>query len=163
MKLSLILWLFKSLGFNLQDLRGLPAKTRDGGLILGNPRVSYAKLPREGVSGTLDHTIPSGRTRLDLVAERAASADRWARGVSDTGQGWQAGPSGRGAGGGESEERSDLDRRAEIRSARIKSKSHDLERMSEIQQPVAKHERGGAARSHGEVSPETRGTATVGL
>jgi hypothetical protein len=42
-------------------------------LILGNPRVSYAKLPREGVSGTLDRTILSGRPRLDLAAERAGA------------------------------------------------------------------------------------------
>jgi hypothetical protein len=33
--------------------------------------VSYAKLPREGVSGTLDRTISSGRPRLDLAVERA--------------------------------------------------------------------------------------------
>jgi hypothetical protein len=56
-------------------------------LILRNPRDSYAKLPHEGVSGTLDRTITSGRPRLDLAVERAASADRWARGVSDLGQG----------------------------------------------------------------------------
>jgi hypothetical protein len=91
MKLSLILCLFKSLGFNLQNFRGLRAKTRDDGLIPNKPRVSYAKLPCEGVLGTLDRTIPSGRPRLDLAAERGhgrtASADRWARGVSDPGQG----------------------------------------------------------------------------
>jgi hypothetical protein len=66
-------------------------KTRDGELILGNPRVSYAKLPRERVSGTLDRTILNERPRLDLEAERGrgcmASADRWARGVSVPGQG----------------------------------------------------------------------------
>jgi hypothetical protein len=42
-------------------------------LILVNPRVSYAKLPREGVSGTLDRTILSRRPRLDLVAERTGA------------------------------------------------------------------------------------------
>jgi hypothetical protein len=47
------------------------AKIQDGGLILGNQRVSYAKLPREGVPGTLDCTTPSGRHRLDLAVERA--------------------------------------------------------------------------------------------
>jgi hypothetical protein len=51
MELGLILWIFKSPGFNLQDYRGLRAKTRDGGLILNKPRVSLIKLPREGVSG----------------------------------------------------------------------------------------------------------------
>jgi hypothetical protein len=72
MKLSLIMWLFKSLGFNLQDLRGLRAKTRDGGLIPNKPRVSLTKLPHKGVSGTLDPAIPSGWPRLDLAVEHAA-------------------------------------------------------------------------------------------
>jgi hypothetical protein len=51
MKLGLVLSIFKSIGFNLQDYRGLRAKTRDGGLILNKPRISLVKLPREGVSG----------------------------------------------------------------------------------------------------------------
>jgi hypothetical protein len=42
-------------------------KTRDGGLIPNKPRVSYAKLPHEGVSGNLDRTISSERPRLDLA------------------------------------------------------------------------------------------------
>jgi hypothetical protein len=50
-------------------------------------------------------------------------------------------------GEGESEERSDLDWRAQTRSAPIKSKPPDLRRTPEIQQPVARHECGGAARS----------------
>jgi hypothetical protein len=33
MKIGLILYIFKSLGFNLQDHRGMRAKTRDVGLI----------------------------------------------------------------------------------------------------------------------------------
>jgi hypothetical protein len=45
------LWIFKSPGFNLQEYRGLRAKTRDGRLILNKPMVSLIKLPREGVSG----------------------------------------------------------------------------------------------------------------
>jgi hypothetical protein len=49
MKIGLILELFKSLGFNLQDYRGLRAKTMDGGLIPNKPRVSLTKLPREGL------------------------------------------------------------------------------------------------------------------
>jgi hypothetical protein len=40
MKISLILSLSKSLGFNVQDYRGLCTKTRDSGLIPTNPRVS---------------------------------------------------------------------------------------------------------------------------
>jgi hypothetical protein len=40
MKISLILSLSKSLGFNLQDYKGLLAKTRDSGLIPTNLRVS---------------------------------------------------------------------------------------------------------------------------
>jgi hypothetical protein len=55
MKLGLILLIFKSLGFNLQEYRGLRAKTRDGGLILNKLRVSLIKLPREGVPGDSNH------------------------------------------------------------------------------------------------------------
>jgi hypothetical protein len=54
MKIGLILRIFKSRGFNLQDYRGLRAKTRDDGLILNKPRVSLIKLPREGVSDDLN-------------------------------------------------------------------------------------------------------------
>jgi hypothetical protein len=57
MKLRIILWIFKSPGFNLQEYRGLRAKTRDSGLILNILRVSYAKQPREGVSGSLNRQI----------------------------------------------------------------------------------------------------------
>jgi hypothetical protein len=55
MKIGLILKLFKILGFNLQDYRGLRARTRDGGLIPNKLRVSLTKLPREGLSGPLNH------------------------------------------------------------------------------------------------------------
>jgi hypothetical protein len=51
MKLGLILWIFKSPGFNPQEYRGLRAKTRDGRLISNKPTVSLIKLSREGVSG----------------------------------------------------------------------------------------------------------------
>jgi hypothetical protein len=57
MKLGLILWIFKSLGLNLQDYMGLCAKTRDGGLISSKPRVSLIKLPREGVSDESNRQI----------------------------------------------------------------------------------------------------------
>jgi hypothetical protein len=57
----------------LKETRGLRAKIQDSGLILGNLRVSYAKLPREGVSGNLDRTITSGRARLDLAVERVGA------------------------------------------------------------------------------------------
>jgi hypothetical protein len=57
MNLGLILWTFKSPGLNLQDYRGLRAKTRDGGLISNKPRVSLRKLPREGVSGESNRQI----------------------------------------------------------------------------------------------------------
>jgi hypothetical protein len=72
-------------------------------------------------------------------------------------------PRGRGAGEGERRERPDPDRRAEIRSALIKPKPLDLRRMPGIQRPGVGHERGGAARSRSEGSPETRGLATAGL
>ena len=42
-------------------------------MILGNPRVSYAKLPREGVLGNMDRAITSGHPRLDLAVERAGT------------------------------------------------------------------------------------------
>jgi hypothetical protein len=51
MKLRLVLLIFKCRGLNLQDYRGLLAKTRDGGLISNKPRVSLRKLLCEGVSG----------------------------------------------------------------------------------------------------------------
>jgi hypothetical protein len=56
-EISLILWIFKSLGLNLQEYRGLREKTRDSGLILNKPRVSLIKLPREGVSGKSNRQI----------------------------------------------------------------------------------------------------------
>jgi hypothetical protein len=84
-------------------------------------------------------------------------------GCQQTRAGLQAGFSGRGAGERERGERLDLDQRAEIRSALIKSKPQDLGRTPEIQQPIAGHGRGGATRPCDEVLPETRGTTTVGL
>jgi hypothetical protein len=57
----------------------------------------------------------------------------------------------------------DLDRRAEIRSALIKPKPLDLGWTLEIQQLGTGRERGGAARSRGKGSPETRGAATARL
>jgi hypothetical protein len=54
MKIGLILWLFKSLGFNLQDFRRVRVETMNGGLIPIKPRVSLTKLPRDGVSGLLN-------------------------------------------------------------------------------------------------------------
>jgi hypothetical protein len=53
MELGLILGIFESPGLNLQDYRGMRAKTRDDRLISSKPRVSLRKLPREGVSGEL--------------------------------------------------------------------------------------------------------------
>jgi hypothetical protein len=104
MKLGLILWIFKSTGFILQDYRGLRAKTRDDGLILNKPRVPLIKLPCEGVSGDSNCWIRNRRSRLDLwprarVHERA-SADRRARGCQRTrGRAhWPIGPSARGHG-----------------------------------------------------------------
>jgi hypothetical protein len=59
--------------FSASNTRGvtLHAKTRDDRLIPNKPRVSYAKLQREGVSSTLDRAFPSGRPRLDLVVKLA--------------------------------------------------------------------------------------------
>jgi hypothetical protein len=57
MKLGLLLWIFKSPGLNLQDYRGLRAKTKDDGLISSKPRVSLRKLPSEGVSGESNRQI----------------------------------------------------------------------------------------------------------
>jgi hypothetical protein len=66
MELGLILGIFESPGLNLQDYRGLRAKTRDGGLISSKPRVSLRKLPCEGVSGESNCWIKNRRPRLDM-------------------------------------------------------------------------------------------------
>jgi hypothetical protein len=50
-----------------------------------------------------------------------------------------------------------------IRLVLIKPRPLDLRWTSEIQRPATGHGCGGVARLRGEVSPETRGTATVGL
>jgi hypothetical protein len=42
-----IMGIFECPGLNLQDYRGLRAKTRDGGFISNKARVSYAKQPSE--------------------------------------------------------------------------------------------------------------------
>jgi hypothetical protein len=57
-------------------------KTRDDGLILKKPRVSLAKLPREGVRVNLIHPTADDRPRLDVSEWARARADRWVRGVS---------------------------------------------------------------------------------
>jgi hypothetical protein len=49
----------------MQEYRGMRPKTRDDGLFSGKPRVSFAKLPREGVSGLLSCQIYDQRSRLD--------------------------------------------------------------------------------------------------
>jgi hypothetical protein len=59
------------------------AKSRDGGLILGNPRVSYAKLPCEGVSGDLDRMITSERLGLNPTGGRAGATDMWGQGRAE--------------------------------------------------------------------------------
>jgi hypothetical protein len=41
----------------MQEYRGLHTKTRDDMFISNKLRVSYAKQPREGVSGSLNHQI----------------------------------------------------------------------------------------------------------
>jgi hypothetical protein len=51
-------------------------KTRDGGLIPNKLRVSLTKSPCEGVSGTRDRTISSGRSRLDLAVEHVGMGAR---------------------------------------------------------------------------------------
>jgi hypothetical protein len=51
----------KMLGVFLQEYRGMRAKTRDCGLNLIKPRGYLTKLPREGVSTDLDHTIANER------------------------------------------------------------------------------------------------------
>jgi hypothetical protein len=48
-------------------------------------------------------------------------------------------------------------------STLLKSKPPNLGRTPEIQRPGAGHERGGAAWSRGEGSPETKGTASGAL
>jgi hypothetical protein len=66
-------------------------KTRDDRLISNKPGVSLTILPREGVSGSLDHRISDQLPRKDMrVSERTrarAHTDLRARAVSDRGQG----------------------------------------------------------------------------
>jgi hypothetical protein len=103
MKIGLILWLFKSLGFNLQDFRGMHAKTRDDGLIPNKLRVSLTKLSGERVSDFLCHQIWDQRLRTDprASARTRARPDQRARAVSDRGgeADWPVGPDARGIGG----------------------------------------------------------------
>jgi hypothetical protein len=91
MKLGLILWIFKSPGFNMQEYRGLRTKSRDGGLILNKPRVSLIKLPREGVPGDSNCYISNRWPRLDLRPRARAAGGRVLTGgpgsVSDRGGG----------------------------------------------------------------------------
>jgi hypothetical protein len=79
------------LGFFLLNYRGLHAKSRDGGLIFGKPRFALAKLPHEGVRGSIRRPITDRRPRSDLSASARVddrpSTDRWAREVSDWGNG----------------------------------------------------------------------------
>jgi hypothetical protein len=65
--------------------------------------------------------------------ERADATDRRGQGVSEPGRADQSGPAARARVRGERGERSDLDWRAEIRSALIKSKPPDLRQTPEIQ------------------------------
>jgi hypothetical protein len=67
----------------LQEYRGLHAKQRDGGLIFGNPRVSLATLPREGVRGYTDRLISDQQPILETTSEGAGARDAGA---------WQADP-----------------------------------------------------------------------
>jgi hypothetical protein len=76
----------RSLGFDLQDYRGLHAKTRASGLISKKSGVSLKILSREGVSGALSHQISDRQSITDPSASargRTTGADRWARGVGD--------------------------------------------------------------------------------
>jgi hypothetical protein len=63
----------KSPRFNLQDYRGLCAKTRDGGFISKKSRVSLTILPRQRVSGVLSHPTSDRRPRTDPTGERAGA------------------------------------------------------------------------------------------
>jgi hypothetical protein len=94
------MWLFKSLGFNLQDFRGLRAKTRDSELIPNKPRVSLTKLPREGVSGFLGHWSEINGWE-QIYGWARARTDQQARVISDRGgeADWPVGPGARGIGG----------------------------------------------------------------
>jgi hypothetical protein len=66
-------------------------------------------------------------------------------------------------GEGSGSKRLDLHRMVEIRLVVIRSRLLDLGWTSEIQRLVTGRGCSGAARPRGEVSPEMRGTATVGL
>jgi hypothetical protein len=66
------------------------AKPKDDGLILTKPRASLAKQPREWGTGSPQPSDP--RSTIEFRSHRrargrgrAASTDRWVRGVSDLG------------------------------------------------------------------------------
>jgi hypothetical protein len=89
MELGLILGIFKNPGLNMQDYRGLCAKTRDDGLISSKPRVSLRKLPRDGVSGESNRWIRNRQSRLDLRPRTRAGGRALTGGpgsVSDRGE-----------------------------------------------------------------------------
>jgi hypothetical protein len=93
-----------------------------------------------------------------------AWADQRARVVSGLGRDGLTGrPQLQGAGERVRGEQSDLDLAVGIRSVLIKSRPRDLGWTSGIQRPAAGHGCGGAIGPRGEVSPETRGAATIGL
>jgi hypothetical protein len=61
--------------------RGLHAKPKDDGLILGKPMGSLTILPLEGVRGYTDRPIPDQRPRLDPVDWRAGAERALIRGL----------------------------------------------------------------------------------
>jgi hypothetical protein len=61
-----------------------------------------------------------------------STTDKWGHGTSEPGRADRPGPKAETQGRGKREGRSDLDRRATIRSARVKSKPSDLGRTTEI-------------------------------
>jgi hypothetical protein len=167
MKLSLILWLFKRPGVCLKEIRGLSAKTQDGGLILGNPRVSYAKPPREGVRGYTDRSISDQRPILETASK---GADTRSAGVcqADPGRGespkhWPHEPAGRVGGLGVGR----TDRRAPAERGPLTSDSFGVGPLSSSRTRTARsamtriNERRGsrAGRSPG----ITRGTRLLGV
>jgi hypothetical protein len=76
MKIGLIMWLFKSLGFNLQDYRGLRAKTRDGGLILNKLRVSLTKSTERRGIGSAQPLDVKSTAEIRSAGKNARTGER---------------------------------------------------------------------------------------
>jgi hypothetical protein len=108
------------------------AKLRDDGLIFKKLGVSLTILPREGVSGSLDHRIPDQRPRTDPASGRALTSGL-GRSVTEVGRRTDWSDPDVEREWGRTPERPDPKRTTDIRSILIKPRPLDLGWTPEIQ------------------------------